>query len=79
MVAVSKASKFGQTLTVSHTKKDVRKHVKEILDDESYEEFMDALMNPSVSLGSIQRALTALGCSVHKASLHRWRHAVVKV
>jgi uncharacterized protein (DUF1778 family) len=73
------ASKFSKTLAVSHEKKDVRKHVKETLDDESYEEFMDALMNPSVSLGSIHRALTALGCTLNKASLHRWRHAVVKV
>ncbi len=78
-MALTGASKFGKTLAVSHTKKDVRKHVKEVLDDESYEEFIDALMNSSVSLGSIHRALKALGCTLDKASLHRWRHAVVKV
>lgn len=79
MVASTGSSQFGKILAVSDIKKDVKKHVKATLDDESYEEFMDALMNPSVSLGSILRALEALGCTLNKASLQRWRQRVVKV
>ena len=50
--------------------------LKELMEPESYQDLVDAIHNPKVSIGSICRALTAMGFEVNKAALNRWRKNV---
>jgi uncharacterized protein (DUF1778 family) len=65
-------SKFTEVLsTRQHLPAQDR--VKNALDKESYEDFMEAMNNPAISAAAIGRALKDLGVEVSTMSLQRWR------
>ena len=51
----------------------VKDRLKELMESDSYDDLVDAIHNPKVS---ICRALTAMGFEVNKAALNRWRKNV---
>ena len=54
----------------------VKDRLKDLMESDSYDDLVDAIHNPKVSIGSICRALTAMGFEVNKAALNRWRKNV---
>lgn len=54
----------------------VKDRLKELMESDSYDDLVDAIHDPKVSIGSIWRALTAMGFEVNKAALNRWRKNV---
>jgi ribosome maturation factor RimP len=65
-------SKFGSFLKKSATK-TVSERIKESLDQESYEDYKKAMLDPAVSSPAIQRALKNMGVEVHVVSIQRMR------
>lgn len=43
------------------------------MDADSYEDLVEALLNPAVSVGTISAALTEMGITAPKSNLRRWR------
>jgi hypothetical protein len=66
-------SKFTEVLS---TKQHVpaQEKIKNSLDKESYNDFMEALKNPGISSAAICRALKDLGIEVSNMSIQRWRN-----
>ena len=54
----------------------VQDRLKQLMEKDSYDDLVDAIHNPKISLGAILRALNAMGFEASKSSLHRWRLSV---
>jgi len=65
-------SKFSDTLVTS-TVLPIMDRVKSKLDEESFNDFEQAMTNHSISSAAIQRALTNLGVEVSVNSIQRLR------
>lgn len=65
-------SKFTEVLS---TKQYVpaQEKIKNALDEDSYNDFMEAMNNPGITAAAIHRALRDLGVEVSVMSLQRWR------
>jgi hypothetical protein len=59
-----------------HTLLSTRDRLQDLMEPDSYQDLLDAIGNPKVSLGAIQRTLNAMGFEVTKSSIHRWRLSV---
>jgi len=65
-------SKFNEVLEDKRVV-SVEERIKSALDKESYEDFLSAVKNPSISSGAIHRALTKFGIEVSDVSIQRMR------
>lgn len=65
-------SKFAQELS-KHRKANVKEGIKDFLDEESYQDFVEALKNPNVSAPTIVLALNSFGVEVSETTVRRWR------
>jgi uncharacterized protein (DUF1778 family) len=65
-------SKFTEVLS---TKQYVpaQDKIKNVLDPDSYKDFMEAMDNPGITAAAICRALKDLGVEVSAMSIQRWR------
>lgn len=54
----------------------VEERIKAALDKESYEDFIEAVKNPSISSGAIHRALLNFGVDVSDVSIQRLRRKI---
>ncbi len=65
-------SKFTEVLS---TKQYVpaQDKIKNALDEESYNDFLEAMKNPVITAAAICRALKDLGVEVSAMSIQRWR------
>jgi hypothetical protein len=65
-------SKFTEVLS---TKQNVpaQDKIKNALDEESYNDFLEAMKNPGITAAAICRALKDLGVEVSVMSIQRWR------
>ncbi len=65
-------SKFSEVLSVKKFS-TLQEKIKETLDEESYNDFIEAMNNPAIGAPSIARALKDFGIEISSASLGRWR------
>lgn len=68
-------SKFNEVLEDKRVI-SVEERIKAALDKESYEDFMAAVKNPSISSGAIHRALLNFGVDVSDVSIQRLRRKI---
>lgn len=68
-------SKFNEVLEDKRVI-SVEERIKAALDKESYEDFMAAVRNPSISSGAIHRALLNFGIDVSDVSIQRMRRKI---
>ena len=68
-------SKFNEVLEDKRFV-SVEERIKAALDKESYEDFMAAVKNPSISSGAIHRALLNFGVDVSDVSIQRMRRKI---
>ena len=59
-----------------HTLLPTCERLKQLMEPDSFQDLLDAIGNPKISLGAILRTLNAMGFEVSKSSLFRWRHSV---
>jgi hypothetical protein len=50
--------------------------LKELMEPESYQDLVDAIHDPKVSAGAIQRALMKMGYEVSRSGISRWKQNV---
>lgn len=65
-------SKFGQELS-KQQKGSLQEEIKKLLDEESYQDFLDALKNSDVPSPAIVLALKPFGIEVSENTIRRWR------
>jgi len=50
--------------------------LKELMEPESYQDLVDAIHDPNVSAGAIERALKKMGYEVSRSGISRWKTSV---
>jgi uncharacterized protein (DUF1778 family) len=65
-------SKFAEVLSTKQVV-PAQDRIKNALDKESYDDFMEAMNNPGITAAAICRALKDLGVEVSVMSIQRWR------
>lgn len=58
--------------------RSVEERLKELMDEEDYQDLVDAIHNPNIGSPAITKALNAMGFEVSRAAIARWKH-IVKV
>jgi len=71
-----KKSLFASNLGESRVK--ARELIREKLDDASYQDFMDALTNRSISVSAIMEGLTACGVELSQGPIQKWREELAR-
>lgn len=68
-------SKFNSELH-KHTRTNLKSGIKDLLDEESYKDFQEALANRFISASAIVSALKSLGIEVSENTIRRWRNEI---
>lgn len=63
-------SKFAKALS-TRKNPSVQERIRAVLDDESHNDFLEAMDNPAVSASAIHRALKDLGVDISAISIQR--------
>lgn len=71
-------SKFGSELH-KHARINLKNGIKHLLDDESYNDFQEALANRFVSASAIVAALKSFNIEVSENTIRRWRNELPHV
>lgn len=50
--------------------------LKQLLEPESFDDLVEAIHNPNVSAGAIERALKKMGYEVSRSAISRWKLSV---
>lgn len=72
----TKQSLFKQKLG-GKAKLEHKDAIKQVLDEDSYADFMEALKDKSISAASLCSALKDCGYEISEASIFRWRKSVL--
>ena len=72
----TKQSLFKQKLG-NKAKLEHKDAIKQVLDEDSYADFMEALKDKSISAASLCSALKDCGYEISEASIFRWRKSVL--
>ena len=72
----TKQSLFKQKLG-DKAKLEHKDAIKQVLDEDSYADFMEALKDKSISAASLCSALKDCGYEISEASIFRWRKLVL--
>ena len=72
----TKQSLFTQKLG-DKAKLEHKDAIKQVLDEDSYADFMEALKDKSISAASLCSALKDCGYEISEASIFRWRKSVL--
>lgn len=70
-------SKF-QTELAKHNRGELRSTIKATLDEESYQDFEQALHSPTVTAVAIVQALKSFGIEVSENTVRRWKKEVTQ-
>ena len=65
-------SKFTEVL-VARRPIPAEEKIKSTLDDASYKDFQEAMLDPTISAAAITRALKDLGVEISAMTIQRWR------
>ena len=72
----TKQSLFKQKLG-NKAKLEHKDAIKQVLDEDSYADFMEALKDKGISAASLCSALKDCGYEISEASIFRWRKSVL--
>ena len=50
--------------------------LKQLMEPESYQDLVDAIYDPKVSAGAIEKALRKMGYEVSRSGISRWKNNV---
>lgn len=60
----------------SPANQSIEERLKDLMEDDDYQDLVDAIHNPKIGSTTIVKALTAMGFEVSRAAVSRWKSNV---